>query len=286
MLRRCIARLRAPRAVQCPYEVLGLPKGAGVDAAKDRFKKLALRHHPDMPGGDDEKFLEVQQAFEMIKNGGVDPATLQRRSYEPAQQHTGWGTKRASDKVDMNDLPEATYLYRNMVVWTDEVGQEARAHLPFPLAAGMVLYATPRAGPKFKGSVAVIAEVHPKGGTIAYVVNLARPGVDGTGFYGGPCGHRRHEVLVHRRDDLAKREDYTTRTAAGFHFDCEVTPAKAALAPKGFLLNGFCGWRPGTLERMVKRGAWRIVAASPDWLHTTARDEMHNAALRKPIVKV
>ena len=36
------------QAARDPYEVLGVAKGAGVDAIKKAFKKRALQYHPDV----------------------------------------------------------------------------------------------------------------------------------------------------------------------------------------------------------------------------------------------
>jgi molecular chaperone DnaJ len=52
-----------------PHEVLGVPCGAGSDDIRRAYKKLAARFHPDnQKDGSVEKFREVTEAFDVLKN--------------------------------------------------------------------------------------------------------------------------------------------------------------------------------------------------------------------------
>lgn len=48
------------------YEILGVEKGASADEIKKAFKKSAMRHHPDRPGGDEAKFKEANEAYRVL----------------------------------------------------------------------------------------------------------------------------------------------------------------------------------------------------------------------------
>ncbi len=50
------------------YEVLGVAKTASADEIKKAFRKAAVKHHPDKEGGDETKFKEVNEAYEILKD--------------------------------------------------------------------------------------------------------------------------------------------------------------------------------------------------------------------------
>ena len=50
------------------YEVLGISKDASPDEIKKAFRKLAVKFHPDKEGGDEAKFKEINEAYEVLKD--------------------------------------------------------------------------------------------------------------------------------------------------------------------------------------------------------------------------
>ena len=50
------------------YEVLGVGKNASDDEIKKAFRKLAVQYHPDKEGGDEAKFKEANEAYEVLKD--------------------------------------------------------------------------------------------------------------------------------------------------------------------------------------------------------------------------
>ncbi len=49
------------------YDILGVKKDASADEIKKAFRKLARKHHPDA-GGSEEKFKELNEAYEVLSN--------------------------------------------------------------------------------------------------------------------------------------------------------------------------------------------------------------------------
>ena len=49
------------------YDILGVKKDASADEIKKAFRKLARKHHPDA-GGDEEKFKEINEAYEVLSD--------------------------------------------------------------------------------------------------------------------------------------------------------------------------------------------------------------------------
>ena len=50
------------------YEILGIAKDASADEVKKAFRKLAVKYHPDKEGGDEAKFKEANEAYEVLKD--------------------------------------------------------------------------------------------------------------------------------------------------------------------------------------------------------------------------
>ena len=50
------------------YKILGVTKGATEDEIKKAYRKLAHEHHPDRPHGDEKKFKEINEAYQILSN--------------------------------------------------------------------------------------------------------------------------------------------------------------------------------------------------------------------------
>jgi len=50
------------------YKILDVDKGASQEDIKKAFRKLAHKHHPDKEGGDEAKFKEINEAFQVLGN--------------------------------------------------------------------------------------------------------------------------------------------------------------------------------------------------------------------------
>lgn len=51
-----------------PYKVLGLEESATDEDIKKTYRKLAMEHHPDRNGGDDNRFKEIAEAYEILSD--------------------------------------------------------------------------------------------------------------------------------------------------------------------------------------------------------------------------
>lgn len=73
------------------YKILGIEKGASQDEVKKAFRKLAHQYHPDKQGGNEEKFKEVNEAYQVLG----DPKKREQydrfgSAFENAQQGGGF----------------------------------------------------------------------------------------------------------------------------------------------------------------------------------------------------
>jgi molecular chaperone DnaJ len=50
------------------YEALGVSKDASADEIKKAFRRKAVELHPDKQGGDEAKFKEINEAYEVLKD--------------------------------------------------------------------------------------------------------------------------------------------------------------------------------------------------------------------------
>lgn len=50
------------------YDILGVSRSATQDEIKKAYRKLAHKHHPDKGGGDEEKFKEINNAYETLND--------------------------------------------------------------------------------------------------------------------------------------------------------------------------------------------------------------------------
>lgn len=50
------------------YEVLGVGKNATADEIKKAYRRLAHKHHPDKGQGNDEKFKEINEAYQVLSD--------------------------------------------------------------------------------------------------------------------------------------------------------------------------------------------------------------------------
>jgi molecular chaperone DnaJ len=50
------------------YKILGINKNAGEEEIKKAFRRLAHKYHPDKKGGDEKKFKEINEAYQVLSD--------------------------------------------------------------------------------------------------------------------------------------------------------------------------------------------------------------------------
>ena len=72
------------------YKTLGVPRTATADEIKKAFRKLARKHHPDA-GGDEAKFKELNEAYEVLSDQKKRDLYDQYGTANENQIPHGWG---------------------------------------------------------------------------------------------------------------------------------------------------------------------------------------------------
>ena len=67
------------------YKILGVSRTASDEEIKKAYKKMSMKYHPDRPAGDEEKFKDINKAYEILS----DP--LKRVQYNQGQQNPTGG---------------------------------------------------------------------------------------------------------------------------------------------------------------------------------------------------
>ena len=91
------------------YRILGVARNATGEDIKKAYRKLAHKYHPDVskdPEGE-EKFKEVAEAYETLKNPEKRPAYDQLGSYQPGQDFQpppDWGKQFGDSHFSFEDV--------------------------------------------------------------------------------------------------------------------------------------------------------------------------------------
>src|SRR5688572_27847637 len=124
------------------YAALGVDKKAGADEIKKAYRKLARKYHPDVSKEKDakEKFQEVSEAYETLKDPEKRAAYDQLGSYQPGQDFRpppGWeqqfsdGQGQGGFSFDEGDLAD---LFASLggAARGFRGGSRARQNMPIP----------------------------------------------------------------------------------------------------------------------------------------------------------
>jgi len=117
------------------YAILGLERGASADDIKKSYRKLARKYHPDVSTEKDaeEKFKEMQEAYETLKDPEKRAAYDQLGTYRPGQDFRpppDWGQQYAQGQGGFEDI-DLSDLFAGLAGRHGRGGQR-RADMPMP----------------------------------------------------------------------------------------------------------------------------------------------------------
>ena len=82
------------------YDTLGISRGASATEIKKAYKKQSMQHHPDRTGGDDSKFKEINEAYQILKDPQKKAMYDQYGTADPQQQ----GFNYTGNMADINEV--------------------------------------------------------------------------------------------------------------------------------------------------------------------------------------
>lgn len=104
-------------------KLLGVSAGADLTEVKKAYRSLAMKHHPDREGGNEEKFKEIQQAYEFLEKYAFskpEAGAKYERAWADAAAHskkydwsTFYGNSKNREYADFDDLYGATHSYKD-----------------------------------------------------------------------------------------------------------------------------------------------------------------------------
>jgi len=94
------------------YAILGVSKTASSDEIKQKFRKLALKYHPDRNPGNKQaeaKFKEISEAYEVLSDAEKRSQYDRFGQYWQHNQSTSYSSTNTSTGVDVNGMDFSQY---------------------------------------------------------------------------------------------------------------------------------------------------------------------------------
>ena len=82
------------------YKILEVSENVEISEIKKKYRKLAMKYHPDRNAGDEraaKKFREITEAYEVLSNGE------KRKEYDYKRENENNHTKKKNDKENFKN---------------------------------------------------------------------------------------------------------------------------------------------------------------------------------------
>src|SRR2546428_10551612 len=177
------------------YRILGVDRSADEKTIKSAYRKLARKYHPDVNKGQDARFKEIAEAYEVLS----DPE--KRRRYDTlgpdwqryAQQGAPTGAGPGGFHVEFGDAGNLSEVFRT--IFGDFAGSRGRGGgFEDPLGGGFRRAPRPRRGEDVQAGVEISLEEAFGGArkSLALELGEARAACPGSGHVGGETGAAWH----------------------------------------------------------------------------------------------
>jgi len=90
------------------YNILGVPKDTSDSQIKRSYYNLAKQYHPDVSKGNESKFKDISEAYEVLSSDDL------KRQYDEARVFQEYWSRTGSSGENSYNYQQYQYQYQNM----------------------------------------------------------------------------------------------------------------------------------------------------------------------------